>query len=190
MPHQLPRNWQHARPNLFLPFPRSASSSSWSGTSTENCANFPSSVLPAFQRERICKEHLQKTVAAERLVHDSPKTTNKPRDNQPTANHAISFTRRPVCLTKGYVNCQGAITSPTANRVMTPIEPSAVFPASGGTVQLAEGSHKGKTSKTGPSGLENSKSETSSETQESAQTCPTDNSWIHDGWNPDEWKDG
>ena len=29
----------------------------------------------------------------------------------------------------------------------------------------------------------------SSETQESAQTCPTDNSWIHDGWSFDEWND-
>ena len=54
----------------------------------------------------------------------------------------------------------------------------------------AKGSHKGKTSKTGLSGLENSKPEISSETQESAQTCPTDNSWIHDGWNPDECNDG
>ena len=26
--------------------------------------------------------------------------------------------------------------------------------------------------------------------QESAQTCPTDRSWIHDGWCPDEWNDG
>ena len=40
------------------------------------------------------------------------------------------------------------------------------------------------------SGLENSKSEIRSETQESAQTCPTDNSWIHDGWSLDEWNDG
>ena len=30
----------------------------------------------------------------------------------------------------------------------------------------------------------------SSDTQESAQTCPTDNSWIRDGWRPDEWNDG
>ena len=40
------------------------------------------------------------------------------------------------------------------------------------------------------SGLENSKSEASSETQESAQTCTTGNSWIHDGWSLDEWNDG
>ena len=53
----------------------------------------------------------------------------------------------------------------------------------------AKGSHKGKTSKTGLSGLENSKTETSSETQESAQTCPTDNSWFHDGWSDDQWND-
>ena len=33
------------------------------------------------------------------------------------------------------------------------------------------------------------KSETSSDTQESAQTCPTDTSW-NDGWNGDEWNDG
>ena len=44
-----------------------------------------------------------------------------------------------------------------------------------------KGVHKGETSTTGLSALENSKSETSSETQESAQTCPTDNSWIQDG---------
>ena len=49
----------------------------------------------------------------------------------------------------------------------------------------AKGSHKGRTSKTGLSGLENSKSEASSDTQESAQTCPTDTSW-NDGWNCDE----
>ena len=49
---------------------------------------------------------------------------------------------------------------------------------------------RGKTSKTGLSGLENSKSERSSDTQESAQTCPPDNPWIHDGWSPDEWNDG
>ena len=40
----------------------------------------------------------------------------------------------------------------------------------------AKRSHKGKTSKTGLPGLENKKSETSSETQESAQAYPTDNS--------------
>ena len=39
-----------------------------------------------------------------------------------------------------------------------------------------------KTSKTGLSGLENSKSETSSETQESGHVCATDASW-NDGWN-------
>ena len=49
----------------------------------------------------------------------------------------------------------------------------------------AKGSHKGKTSKTGLSGLGNSTSEASSDTQESAQTCPTDISW-----NCDEWNDG
>ena len=37
--------------------------------------------------------------------------------------------------------------------------------------------------------LKNSKSETSSDTQESAQTCTTDNSWFHDGWSPDGWND-
>ena len=51
-----------------------------------------------------------------------------------------------------------------------------------------------KTSKTGLSGLENPKSETSSESQESAQTYPTDNSytensWCDDGWSYDEWND-
>ena len=37
--------------------------------------------------------------------------------------------------------------------------------------------------------FKNSKPEASSETQESAQTCPTDTSW-NDGWNCDEWDDG
>ena len=55
--------------------------------------------------------------------------------------------------------------------------------------QGAKGFHKGKTSKAGLSGLENPKSEVSSDTQESAQTCTTDTSW-HDGWNGDEWNDG
>ena len=49
--------------------------------------------------------------------------------------------------------------------------------------------HKGKTSKAGLSGLENWKSEASSDIQESAQTCTTDTSWD-DGWNCDEWNDG
>ena len=52
-----------------------------------------------------------------------------------------------------------------------------------------ENKHKSKTSKTGLPGLENLKSETSSDTQESAQKCPTDTSW-NDGWNCDEWNDG
>ena len=43
--------------------------------------------------------------------------------------------------------------------------------------QVAKGSHKGKTSKAGLSGLENSKS-----------ACTTDISW-NDGWSFDEWKD-
>ena len=38
--------------------------------------------------------------------------------------------------------------------------------------------------KTGLSGIENSKSEASSDTQESEKTCPIDNSWVHDGWCP------
>ena len=59
-----------------------------------------------------------------------------------------------------------------------------------GAIRGAKGSHKGKTSKTGLSNLENLKSETSSETQESAQTYPTDNSWIHDGWSLGEWNGG
>ena len=46
--------------------------------------------------------------------------------------------------------------------------------------------------KKGLSGLEHPKSETSSETLESAQTYPTDtsyrdNSWCDDGWSHDEW---
>ena len=48
--------------------------------------------------------------------------------------------------------------------------------------------HKGKSSKTGLSGLENPKSEASSETQESAQTFTTNTSW-NDGLNGDEWND-
>ena len=46
-----------------------------------------------------------------------------------------------------------------------------------------------ETSKTGLSGLVNSKSEASSDTQESAQTCLTDTS-SSDGWNGDVWNDG
>ena len=49
---------------------------------------------------------------------------------------------------------------------------------------------RAKHQKTGLSGLENSKSEASSETQESAQTYPTENSLDTDGWNGDEWNDG
>ena len=47
----------------------------------------------------------------------------------------------------------------------------------------------GKTSNAGLSGLEISKSEASSDVQESAQTCTTDTS-CNDGWNGDEWNDG
>ena len=46
-----------------------------------------------------------------------------------------------------------------------------------------------KTSKTGISGLENLKSETSSDTQESVQTYTMVTIW-NDGWNGDEWNDG
>ena len=53
----------------------------------------------------------------------------------------------------------------------------------------ARGSHKGKTSKTCLSGLENSKSEASSESQELGRVCTTDTS-CNDGWNGDEWNDG
>ena len=53
----------------------------------------------------------------------------------------------------------------------------------------AKGSHKGKTSRIGLSGFETSKSETSSETQESGHVCTTGISW-NDGWNCDEWNDG
>ena len=57
-----------------------------------------------------------------------------------------------------------------------------------------KGSYKGRTSKTGLSGLEYPKSETSSETQESAQTFHTDifntdDSWFDDDWSCDEWND-
>ena len=55
-------------------------------------------------------------------------------------------------------------------------------------------SYKGKSSKTVLSGLENRKSETRSETQESAQTYHTDNSytdnsWFFDGWSFVAWND-
>ena len=60
----------------------------------------------------------------------------------------------------------------------------------------AEGSCKGKTSKTGMSGRENMKSVTSSGTLESVQmghVCATDTSWSldewNDGWSLDEWND-
>ena len=54
---------------------------------------------------------------------------------------------------------------------------------------VPKGVHKGKTSKAGLSGLENSKSEASSDIQGSAPTFTTDTSW-NDGWNGDEWNDG
>ena len=62
-----------------------------------------------------------------------------------------------------------------------------------GAIQGSKGSGNGKTSKTGISGLENLKSETSSKTQESVQmgqVCTTETSWIHDEWSLDEWNDG
>ena len=49
--------------------------------------------------------------------------------------------------------------------------------------------HEGKTSKAGLSGLENSKSDASSDIQDSTPTYTTDTSW-NDGWNGDEWNDG
>ena len=58
-----------------------------------------------------------------------------------------------------------------------------------GANQGAKGIHKSKTSKTGLSGLENSKSDASSDIQESAQTFTTDTSW-NEGVNGDEWNDG
>ena len=54
--------------------------------------------------------------------------------------------------------------------------------------QGAKGMHKGKTSKTGISGLENLNSEASSETQESGHVGTTDTSW-NDEWSFDEWND-
>ena len=57
----------------------------------------------------------------------------------------------------------------------------------------SKGSGKGKTLKTGISGLENLKTETGSETQKSVhmgQVYTTDQSWIHDEWSLDEWNDG
>ena len=62
-----------------------------------------------------------------------------------------------------------------------------------GAIQGSKGAGNGKTLKTGISDLENFKSETSSETQESVQmgqVCTTETSWIHDEWSPDEWNDG
>ena len=57
----------------------------------------------------------------------------------------------------------------------------------------AKGSCKGETSKTGISSLENLKSETCSESQESVQVgqvYATDTSWIHEEWSPGKWNDG
>ena len=48
---------------------------------------------------------------------------------------------------------------------------------------------KSKVPKAHSLSFENSTSETSSETQESAETCTTDKSWFHDGWSPDDWND-
>ena len=50
---------------------------------------------------------------------------------------------------------------------------------------------RAKTSNTGLSGLEKFEinQRQARKTQESAQTCHTDNSWIHDGWSFDEWND-
>ena len=53
-----------------------------------------------------------------------------------------------------------------------------------GAIQGSKSSVKGKLSTIGISGLDNLKSETSSETQDSmkmGQVCFTDSSWIHDG---------
>ena len=55
--------------------------------------------------------------------------------------------------------------------------------------QGAKGLHKGKTSKAGLLGLDNSKSEASSYIQESAWTCTTDTFW-NDGWVGHDWNDG
>ena len=54
----------------------------------------------------------------------------------------------------------------------------------------AKGLHKGKPPNIGLSGLENSKSETSSKTQESAQTCPSDYSEWDDDWSSVGWLEG
>ena len=54
--------------------------------------------------------------------------------------------------------------------------------------QGAEGVHKVKTSKAGLPGPENSKSDASSDIQESAPTYTTDISW-NDVWNGAEWND-
>ena len=62
-----------------------------------------------------------------------------------------------------------------------------------GAIQGSESSVKGKLSTIVVSGLENLKSETSSETQDSMQlrqVCTTDTSWVHDEWRRDEWNDG
>ena len=61
-----------------------------------------------------------------------------------------------------------------------------------GAIQGSESSVENKLSTIGISGLENLKSETSSETQDSmqlGQVCTTD-TWIHDEWRCDEWNDG
>ena len=61
-----------------------------------------------------------------------------------------------------------------------------------GKSQGTEGAIQVKTLKTGISDLENLKSETSTENQESVQmgqVCTTETSWIHEEWSPDEWNE-
>ena len=123
MPHQLPRSLYRARPNLFLPFPRSASSSRWSGTRTETCTNFPSNELAAFQRSVYVRSILQNK-NENGAVKSLRTTVHKRQINQetisqqlttPSVSHVDQF-----CLTQEHVNCQGAITRPTAKQSNDP----------------------------------------------------------------------
>ena len=96
------------------------------------------------------------------------------------------------CMPKANSASHGPRVSPHSQakaRVKTTRENNGKSIGTKSANQGARGLHKGRTSKAGLSGLENSKSEASSDTQESAQTCTTDISW-NDGWICDEWNAG
>ena len=84
-------------------------------------------------------------------------------------------------LAKANRACHGPRVRAKAGVLRTRENPRGKSKGTKSANQGAKGFHKGKTWETGLSGLENSKSETSLQTQESAQTCPTDTSlerWL------------